>query len=43
MDIGLKEALLLSIPFVPAGFLLGSVSMLFGIGIQVMTNIFKKI
>lgn len=39
----LKEALLLAVPFVPAGFLLGSISMLAGIGMQVITNIFKKI
>lgn len=43
MSVYLKEALLLSIPYVPVGFLLGSVSMLFGIGVQVITNIFKKI
>lgn len=39
----LETALRLSIPFVPAGFLLGTIAMIFGIGVQVITNIFHKI
>ncbi len=39
----ITDSLALAVPFIPAGFLLGCIPMLFGIGVQVITNIFKKI
>jgi len=39
----ISEVLSHAVPFVPAGFLLGCIPMLAGIGIQVTTNIFRKI
>lgn len=39
----LEEILFLSAPFVPAGFLLGTIPMLAGLGIQAITNIFRKV
>ncbi len=39
----LGDVLLLSVSFVPAGFLLGCIPMLAGLGIQVAINIFRKV